>query len=96
VRILIIGTADECEEAADRIARVLDVVGEALAAAGLDGQAVEVSGVERSHLARKARLGGLQPLLIHNPAGTQGDPRSLGGTRENQTDGAGRSFLGTS
>jgi hypothetical protein len=25
VRILIIGTADECEEAADRIARVLDV-----------------------------------------------------------------------
>ena len=70
--------------------RVLHVVGEALAAAGLDRQAVDVSGVERSHPARKTRLGGLQPLRIHSPAGTQGHARTPAGTRGNQGHQMGR------
>jgi hypothetical protein len=70
--------------------RVLHVVGEALAAAGLDRQAVDVSGVERSHPARKTRLGGLQPLRIHSPrwdagartdtSGHEGEPGPPNGT----------------
>ena len=78
--------------------RVLHVVGEALAAAGLDRQAVDVSRVERSHPARKTRLGGLQPLRIHSSAGlggTHGHQRARWGTRGRKWDKVLSNFLGS-